>query len=471
MFLGPSLERERAEAILPEAQFLPPVCQGQLMSAVDRYRPQVVAVIDGEFTQSLAVWHKEILQGLAAGISVVGASSMGALRAAECDVYGMIGVGKVYEWYRDGVLTDDDEVALLYRPEDEGWQNLSWPLVNVRATTEQLCRERRMEADTAEAVIQALKPLYFGDRCEARLTDELSRVRAGGGRRRPDAVATARLVARGYVDQKRLDAIELLEQVAAGLPGSGAPRRVPRDTVGWFAPALRDCDTEVSRRRGTVLRHEIIDHAALFEADFEAVQERALHRAIAVEYARELGTEPSVEELAKERGLFLSKHGITEETIDSWLADNDLSPEQFATLVHEEAQLHRLRKWYLNTVGYERNRRAVATELRLEGRYPEVAERAARQATLTSRAELDVPTEVERASRLLAEHQVLTGWKPSMPLLEWIDEHGFANVQEFWVAVSAAASARREQARRRERLGQVFAAIMPTHDGAGEDGR
>ena len=52
-FLGPSLAHRDAQAIAPNAILLPPVCQGDLLSAVDRYHPDVVVMIDGEFGQTL----------------------------------------------------------------------------------------------------------------------------------------------------------------------------------------------------------------------------------------------------------------------------------------------------------------------------------------------------------------------------------------------------------------------------------
>ena len=36
------------------------------------------------------------------GVRVYGAASMGALRAAELDAFGMVGIGKIYESYRVG---------------------------------------------------------------------------------------------------------------------------------------------------------------------------------------------------------------------------------------------------------------------------------------------------------------------------------------------------------------------------------
>ena len=47
---------------------------------------------------------------------------MGALRAAELHVFGMVGVGRVFELFRDGLLEDDDEVAVAHGPADSGYQ-------------------------------------------------------------------------------------------------------------------------------------------------------------------------------------------------------------------------------------------------------------------------------------------------------------------------------------------------------------
>src|SRR5262245_46146602 len=211
VFVGPSLDRVAAEAILPDAIILPPICQGQLFSAVERYQPAVVAIIDGEFAQSLSVWHKEILFELGRGLRVLGASSMGALRAAECDVYGMVGVGRIYEWYRDGVLEDDDEVALLHASADDGWRNLSWPMVNVRATVEELQAAGTLDGATADVVLASAKSVYFGSRNEASLAQALA------GQGRTDAPDLARLVKANYRDQKRLDAEQLLQLLAGGI--------------------------------------------------------------------------------------------------------------------------------------------------------------------------------------------------------------------------------------------------------------
>ena len=87
-------------------------------------------LIDGVFFQDCSVAHKEVLYALESGAKVLGASSMGALRASELDVYGMEGIGEIYQAYKSGHLVSDDEVALIFDPFT--WEPRSEPLVNIR---------------------------------------------------------------------------------------------------------------------------------------------------------------------------------------------------------------------------------------------------------------------------------------------------------------------------------------------------
>jgi hypothetical protein len=50
------------------------------------------------------------------GVHVFGAASMGALRAAEMHSLGMVGIGTIFQWYRDGKIVADDEVAVRHGP-------------------------------------------------------------------------------------------------------------------------------------------------------------------------------------------------------------------------------------------------------------------------------------------------------------------------------------------------------------------
>ena len=337
---------------------------------MDRYHPAVVGIVDGEFGQSLSVWHKEILHVLGRRVRVL-APPLGALRAAECDVYGMEGVGRIYEWFRDEVLNADDEVALLHGSAEDGWRGLSWPMVNIRATVDRLRADGVIDEVAADAVLDVATSLYFGSRTERALASELT---ASG---RLDGAGVAALVTAHYVDQKRLDANELLALLAGDLDPAPGEQRAPRQRLSWLGETLRTCDTEVHRPTGAILRYRIVRDAALHETDFEQLQERALNRMVVSLYAEELGFHPTDDEVTAERAIFLRRRQLDEDTLAGWLAVNDLDDERFAELLLDEVRVRRMQRWYLGTLGYERNCGPVTDQLRIEGRYPDVADRAA----------------------------------------------------------------------------------------------
>ena len=134
VFAGPTIGPREINEVLPEARVHPPVGHGDLFR-LDLAAGDVVLVIDGVFHHHAPLRHKEILHMVAAGVRMVGASSMGALRAAELHPYGMAGIGKVFQLYRDGVIEADDEVAVVHT-EAPDWRQLSEALVNIRHTVE-----------------------------------------------------------------------------------------------------------------------------------------------------------------------------------------------------------------------------------------------------------------------------------------------------------------------------------------------
>lgn len=160
IFLGPSLEVDTAEKILA-ARYLPPAKRGDLTDVVNR-GVKIIGLIDGFFFQNSAVAHREILYGLRKGISVVGASSMGALRAAELYPYGMIGIGKIYEAYKSGRLVSDDEVALIFDPVT--YKPLSEPLVNIRYNIYLAEEEGVIDKNVGKILLNIAKGLYYPKR-------------------------------------------------------------------------------------------------------------------------------------------------------------------------------------------------------------------------------------------------------------------------------------------------------------------
>src|SRR6478609_8238987 len=95
---------------------------------------------------------------------------MGALRAAELDTMGMLGVGAVYRAFRAGRLTADDEVAVSHAPAELGYRPVTMALVDVRARLIEEVRFRRMSGGLARAVLDDVRAVPFRERDALRLT-------------------------------------------------------------------------------------------------------------------------------------------------------------------------------------------------------------------------------------------------------------------------------------------------------------
>jgi hypothetical protein len=220
VFLGPSLPLEEARQEL-DAVYLPPVAQGDIIRLMRR-KPDLIGIIDGFFEGVPAVWHKEILHAMAKGAHVLGASSMGALRAAELHPFGMEGVGAVYEAFRDGRLDDDDEVAVTHGPAELGYTPLSEAMVNIRRTLSDALTHGIVTEPTRERLEQLAKMLHYKDRTFSNVI-ELAREH---GLARAELDRFVLWLPSGRIDQKREDAIALLRTLRQRLKAGVAPKTV-----------------------------------------------------------------------------------------------------------------------------------------------------------------------------------------------------------------------------------------------------
>lgn len=162
VFAGPSLPKafRPANALF---DWRGPASAGDLAELLDS-PPARVCLIDGFFDFCPAPWHKELLLLLAEGTIVFGAASMGALRAAELERFGMVGVGAIFRAYRDGRLVGDDEVALIHATERLDWAPLSVPMVEFRATLAAACRARLIAPASARRMRSLVRSIYFQER-------------------------------------------------------------------------------------------------------------------------------------------------------------------------------------------------------------------------------------------------------------------------------------------------------------------
>lgn len=130
LFAGPSLLPRDVPASI---ELRPPAICGDLLALLGD-PPPAIGLIDGCFELAPTVWHKEVLELVAHGVRVLGAASLGAIRAAELAGLGMEGVGLVFTGYAAGAIRRDDAVMLDHAPAELGYRPLTLSLVDAEAT-------------------------------------------------------------------------------------------------------------------------------------------------------------------------------------------------------------------------------------------------------------------------------------------------------------------------------------------------
>ncbi|NNB96227.1 hypothetical protein HI113_20225 [Corallococcus exiguus] len=216
IFAGPTLSAVEGARVL-DATYLPPAAQGDLYRAA-LGKPVAIGLIDGYFERVPSVSHKEILWAMKQGVHVFGAASMGALRAAELSAFGMEGVGEVFKAFASGALDDDDEVAVVHAAAEDGYRPFSEAMVNLRATLQAARAAGVLDEDTQRTLESFAKGLFHADRSWPALFQKARETGLDGA----GIEAFLRFVAERRVDQKRLDALALLNilraRLEAGLP-------------------------------------------------------------------------------------------------------------------------------------------------------------------------------------------------------------------------------------------------------------
>ena len=149
VFAGPSLpiaDRPPYEDFI----WRPPVQAGDMFGLCDAH-PRAVLILDGFFDERPAVRHKEILSLISEGVPVLGASSMGALRAAELHEFGMIGVGHIFNAYATGRIEGDDDVALVHGFGFPAWRGGPMHAADAMGLGEVLKTVREMHAQSGSS--------------------------------------------------------------------------------------------------------------------------------------------------------------------------------------------------------------------------------------------------------------------------------------------------------------------------------
>ncbi|HET9955115.1 MAG TPA: TfuA-like protein [Polyangiaceae bacterium] len=344
IFLGPSLAIEEARRLLPEATFLPPAKMGDICTLASSHDPpDVIGVIDGVFEQVPSVWHKEILFAISRGIQVYGASSMGALRAAELHPFGMRGVGRVFEAYACGEYEDDDEVAVVHAAASAGHKPLSEAMVNIREGLRLARQDGLIDDPTHQSLIDMAKGQFYPERSWR----GLFRLVSQSGIAKERLTRLAEFIAERDPNIKRADAMALLERVRADV-ATAAPPYEPdyqfSSTVFWkklqqsassHGPSIGALGQVAN---GAAAQNAVLIHAKVAEPRWREVQRDGLLRVLIQDETRRRGLEADEQRISAAAQSFRRERGLVSgEATRAWLTENELSREEFSSLMEIEA--------------------------------------------------------------------------------------------------------------------------------------
>lgn len=370
VFVGPSVPVEAAQGVL-NAVYRPPAAQGDVYRAA-RQRPHAIGLVDGYFERVPAVFHKEILWAMSQGVHVFGSASMGALRAAELAAFGMQGVGRIFEAYRDGRLEADDEVAVAHAAGEDDHVALSEAMVNLRATLAAASEAHVIGEATRDGLLQIAANLFYPERSYPTI---LRRGRERG-LARGELDALERWLPAGRIDQKRADALEMLAALREhAVTTQGQPKtvtfsfehtdlwdRVQRASDPPMTTAGEDPQPSLAR---------VLEELAL-AGGYAQVWQEAAARVLALQESRRRDAGVQDEALAATAVAFRRRHGLADpEDVTGWLADNGLDEGEFERLLRDEVRVRGVLESKEAEIAS-----AVADVLRVRGEFARLAARA-----------------------------------------------------------------------------------------------
>jgi hypothetical protein len=428
VFTGPTLPPDEARQIL-EATYLPPVSQGDVYRA-SLHRPVAIGIIDGYFDQVPSVWHKEILWAMQQGILVFGSSSMGALRAAELASFGMIGVGRIFNAFLSGELEDDDEVAIEHGPPESGYRRFTEAMVNIRETLAVAEKHGVIGSATSELLVGLAKSLHYQERdygaiiamarSQRACNDELERLE--------------NWLPTGRIDQKRLDAIAMLDSMRVAIETKTETPVVEyhfENTTLW---------SELRRSAGQLAfqaespdemlpREALLDELRLSSRSWKSTVLCGFARTLATREMRRRGLSISDSQLCDEIVAFRRERGLLEgEDLQVWMKNNHLSQGAFLRLLEKEKEVTVIEELVKTEIASD-----VVEYARIQGWYPELARRAIAKRPIFEAIDAQPPTP--------ATYELALAWfaktrkRPPRTLTEEAQILGFENIDHLIRAV------------------------------------
>lgn len=338
IFSGPSLSQSYLrKRFSGRAVVLDPVKGGDILSLLSNQlidRPTHLHIIDGFYYNVPSVRHKEIIQAIDQGIIVSGCSSMGAIRAAECHEFGMIGTGRVFEFFRDNFVSGDDEVAVTHES-CYPFRVSSTPLINIRLTLKDLVEQGAIDIDLSTEIINHFKVHSFSERhIKSLMTD-------------PKLSCFSPILSKHYRDWKNLDALASLDELTNMTLDTKVASR------GFFSGYNHVNfynDAKVENSEVSIDLNLLPGHLSSL-TDYPKVLYDASNRALAVKFAKHLSMKNTPSELCAFRSFVDQLKYSTYYFSFLPFGYKNLTDE----LVDQELLILKLQLWLIDTAGLSGN--------------------------------------------------------------------------------------------------------------------
>jgi hypothetical protein len=422
VYLGPSLDVGFAKEIVPDAVFLPPASHADIISDVPKYNPTHILLIDGVFDSKLPVWHKELSWAALKGIKVYGSSSMGALRASElADVGVMIGSGKIFEWYHEGVIDADDEVAVIYHQTPSGnYVCDTCPLVNLRAGLLRLIESEEITPEEAGEIFKTEQGKHYTERLTS-----------------PDS--------RYVFDQKREDALHLLSNFLT--LDYCTDKRPDLTYMTMLFNAMLERERRVEHAGATITMQHVDSYITLNCPQYNQICWDSKNRALAVILADILHVAVTKEDIEYEWSTFCARNRLVvwDQYLD-WLNANAMTPANFEVMTIQNARIRKLHETYITTCMFRRQTQTILDYMRTHNQLQmwlddcADAERIIVDRENTDTVGIDF---TENLQGMFQEHLEATGLEIAGTLDNYLRETGISSVAELRVCLSRLALARK----------------------------
>ncbi|MFZ3231539.1 MAG: TfuA-like protein [Pseudobdellovibrio sp.] len=208
IYSGLSLSQQTVKKYLPQALFSKPIKRNDLYDDIKK-GIHVIGIIDGEFLQNLSVSPTEIQDAMRCGLSIYGASSMGAMRAAELSQFGMIGCGSIFEQISKDPYFQDDKLGQIFY---EDLSHVSMPFMDFFLGIKDLVQRRIVSPKESSEIVQLYKKLHFSERTYAALKSQIQKKHNSA--RLFLAFDNAK---KHIISQKNKDAILMLKQIKSSI--------------------------------------------------------------------------------------------------------------------------------------------------------------------------------------------------------------------------------------------------------------